>query len=187
MSFICPLDALSLGWTVDHSLRIVDDRLPGGEAVGKVKKLTLEALGKTGRFRAYVTLGCCIGAGDRLIENDEPRERSMAGYGEVGLLEGDTFDHPWTLEQERQGAEGILFPAFLGASDILREITLVGTADEQAEGLRQISEDSTRTSLQTLQAQGTRLKLRLEDLRGKGVLKTIFVVKGLAPWTASPL
>ena len=76
-------EALTL--TLRHNARVVDPRLPGGEATGKVASLRLSIDGDSGRFAAEVTIGCSVGrdgtvaavAGDPTYVED--------GYVEAGL------------------------------------------------------------------------------------------------------
>lgn len=85
-------------WTVAvpiscrHSVRIVDDRLPGGEATGKVTSYALVASGD-GEFTARVTIGCMIGYG---VSLDSP----AAGTGDY--VEDGYVEDGW---QSRTGAE----------------------------------------------------------------------------------
>lgn len=61
-TFSGDLDALIVV-TLDHSIRIQDDRLPGGSLRGKVIKYSFSIDGDTGRTDAKITLGAAIGSG----------------------------------------------------------------------------------------------------------------------------
>ena len=58
----CALDDV-IDITCDHSLRIADDRLPGGSIRGKVLGYSFEIDGDSGSQSATVTIGSCIGTG----------------------------------------------------------------------------------------------------------------------------
>jgi hypothetical protein len=45
-----------------HNVHLIDNRLPGGEAIGKVTQYTLSASGE-GEIQAEITIGCTIGYG----------------------------------------------------------------------------------------------------------------------------
>lgn len=55
--------AIAADLTCRHSIRLIDNRLPGGEATGKVTAYTLSARGDEGEIKAEVTIGCTIGYG----------------------------------------------------------------------------------------------------------------------------
>lgn len=188
ISFICPLEA-ALKWTCDHSLTMTDERLPGGKAKGKVKKLTLEVIGETGRMRAYVTLGCCVGTGaEPLVEE----ANSSEAYGMSGVLEetlpsqyikteGGVFYRYGAIE----GAErGILYPSLLGASDLLREVSISHDAKQQGEILQANQYPNSHNILEKFKGYGTKVQLRLEDLRGRRLEKTTLSLHIPNSWSA---
>lgn len=178
ISFVCPLEQ-ALSWSCDYTLWIEDDRLPGGRALGKVKNLTFEVQGETGRMRAYVTLACAIGRGN--LAQDAPLRPEAETYGEPGLFEPDQAP-VWSYREE--GARGILFPAMLGASDLLREVSVSYDREEQRDLLREAQYPSSHNMAQSLKGKSTRVKLRLEDLRGRRLEKTTLHIEGLPKFSA---
>ncbi|HBN22881.1 MAG TPA: hypothetical protein DD412_06570 [Holosporales bacterium] len=188
ISFICPLEE-ALKWTCDHSITMTDERLPGGKAKGKIKKLTLEVIGETGRMRAYVTLGCCVGTGKEALVEDA---NSSEAYGMVGVLEESLPSQYIKTEGgvfyrygDSEGAErGILYPAFLGAGDLLREVTISHDAKQQEENLQANQYPNSHNILEEFKGNGTKVQLRLEDLRGRRLEKTTLSLEILNPWSA---
>lgn len=60
VSFEVPF-GLGVGLSCRKSAAIVDPRLPGGQAAGKIKGYTLSADGRSGRTICAVTIGCTVG------------------------------------------------------------------------------------------------------------------------------
>ncbi len=188
ISFICPLEE-ALDWSCDHSISMVDERFPGGAAKGKIKKLTFEVMGETGRMRAYVTLGCCVGTGQEALIDEAD---SSEAYGMAGVLEetlpsqylktqgGVFYRYGPVSERER----GIIYPAFLGASDLLREVSISYGAEQQGEILQAHQYPSSHNLLGNFKGCETKVKLRLEDLRGRRLEKTTLLLDVPYAWSA---
>ncbi len=188
ISFICSLEE-ALKWSCDHSITMRDERLPGGKARGKIKKLTFEVIGETGRMRAYATLGCCVGTGaETLVEVADINE----GYGMEGVLEeslpsqytktqGGVF---YRYEPMNGVGRGILYPAFLGAGDLLREVSVSHDAKQQGDILRSNQYPNSHNILEKFKGYETKVQLRLEDLRGRRLEKTTISLEILKPWSA---
>jgi hypothetical protein len=51
-------------FSLRHSGRIADPRLPGGEATGKIRSYRIFGSGESGAFGCSVTIGCTPGTGD---------------------------------------------------------------------------------------------------------------------------
>jgi len=81
ISFVTPWD-IAAAITCRHNVRLIDNRLPGGEATGKVIAYTLSANGE-GEIKAQVMIGCTIGYGVAL---GAPASGTPV-YAEAGLLE----------------------------------------------------------------------------------------------------
>ncbi|MEK9752503.1 MAG: hypothetical protein VW338_04730 [Rhodospirillaceae bacterium] len=67
-----------------HSVRIVDPRLPGGEATGKVVGYALTADGDSGIIKTRVKLGCSIGRGGSVVAVPGTPSYVEEGYVEAG-------------------------------------------------------------------------------------------------------
>lgn len=66
------------------NVRIADDRLPGGEATGKVIAYALTADGNTGQLTCEVTIGCTIGQGNTVSAAAGTPDYVEDGYVEDG-------------------------------------------------------------------------------------------------------
>lgn len=140
-------------------------------------------------MRAYVTLGCCVGTGaETLVEAADDNE----AYGMTGVLE-ERLPSQYTKTQggvfyrycSMEGVErGILYPAFLGAGDLLREVSVSHGAKEQGEILRANQYPNSHNILEKFKGYGTKVHLRLEDLRGRRLEKTTLSLDILKPWSA---
>jgi hypothetical protein len=189
ISFCCSLGQ-ALEWTCRDSLSLEDPRLPGGKAMGKIKSLTFEAMGETGTQRAYVTIACCIGKGPLKPISQHGTEES---YTVESVLEGSyalqgnslkTHSGLVYKEYRTQVPErGHLYPEFLGASDILREVTVVNDADFQKEKLQNLQYPVSHNILRDLEEHKTRLNLRLEDLRTTRLLEHIITLEIPQAWS----
>lgn len=73
-----------VGLTTRMNARIVDSRLPGGEATGKVIGVTLSADGDTGEMKAAVRIGCMIGQGNTVTDSAGTPDYAEDGYAEDG-------------------------------------------------------------------------------------------------------
>lgn len=60
--------AVDLGLSCRKSLVLVDRRLPGGEAAGKIKSYQISMDGNSGAFIGTVTIGCSVGKGGPVEE-----------------------------------------------------------------------------------------------------------------------
>jgi len=178
ISFVCSLER-ALSWSCDHTLSLEDDRLLGGSALGKIKSLTFEVVGKTGRVRAYVTLACAIGEGqlERFPREGNPQD----DYVEDGVIEND-LQYNWRYREE--GGRGIEYPALLGVSDLLREMTVSHDAEAQSAYLRQAQYPLSHDIQKSLHGKSTSVRLRLEDLRGRRLEKTTLYVENIGGFSA---
>ena len=70
---------IGVGVTLRHNARIVDYRLPGGEAVGKVTAYEMSASG-AGEHSVTVTIGCAIGRGGTVAGQDGEPTYVEDGY-----------------------------------------------------------------------------------------------------------
>lgn len=102
---------LGLGITCEHSVRLLDRRLPGGVAIGKVTAYKLVASG--GEESAVITIGCTVGHGNTVeaIEGsntyshdyDVPGTYERRTGGTVELLPGEITYEPldsFTVEDD---------------------------------------------------------------------------------------
>lgn len=76
--------AEALGLSCRHSARVVDARLPGGEATGKVVAYLLAIDGDSGQFSAEVTIACTVGQGTSVSAAAGTPDYVEDGYVEDG-------------------------------------------------------------------------------------------------------
>jgi len=97
--------------------RIFDDRIPGGEALGKISSYVLSGDGSTGQLRSNVTISCCIGkAGTVATVDGEPSwveegwvEKGWQHYDNSTVVLG-TSDVGYTVPADAPDSDGITFP-----------------------------------------------------------------------------
>lgn len=58
--------ALATGLSCRKNVYLLDDRLPAGEAAGKVTKYVLSVSGDAGELKARITIGCTVGYGNTI-------------------------------------------------------------------------------------------------------------------------
>lgn len=68
ITFDCLIDR-AIGLTCRNSARLFDQRLPGGQAVGKITSVTLKGDGPSGKFNATITIACAIGRGGEIASD----------------------------------------------------------------------------------------------------------------------
>lgn len=184
ISVACPLEQ-ALSWSCDHSLTLRDERLPGGGATGKVKKLTFEVLGETGRTRAYVTVACCVGTGSvPLVAEAQDQAKALL---EDGIIEGLSRPHSpvtYSFSQGNESSRGLMYPALFGASDLLREVSVNKGAKEQEDTLLASQYPHSSNIMAGVGGAQTKVKLRLEDLRGRRLEKNTYHLDIARPWSA---
>lgn len=103
--------AIGLGITCEHSVRLLDRRLPAGVAVGKVTAYALRASG--GEESATITIGCTVGHGNTVeaiegsntysVDYDVPGTYERRAGGTVELIPGQITYEPldsFTIEDD---------------------------------------------------------------------------------------
>jgi hypothetical protein len=183
LKFSCALSQ-ALEWSTDCLVRLEDDRLKGGQAQGKIKRLIYEVCGQKGILRAHVVLACSIGVeeqGSIAGQSDLPRS---GAEGEASV--NTTFTGvPYKSFADQLPARGITFPQQLCAQDIVREVAVVNGAERQKELLASVGNVPSQQALEaTLKKNQTRLNLRLEDLRASGILEHTIHVDLPYAWSA---
>lgn len=77
----CPF-AKAVDLSCRKNAQIFDDRIPGGDALGKIVSYGLRGDGTTGEFRGFVKIACAIGLGNSITTAD-----GTPDYVEEGALE----------------------------------------------------------------------------------------------------
>lgn len=126
ISFDVPFEtALSL--TCRHNVSLIDDRLPGGQAIGKVIGYSLFC--KNGEFGATITIACAVGNGDSLsaivgepdyVDEDYVEEDYQFYFDSSVLLAGEVTYNDYVVVPNDDGLE---FLDLMEAKDVLLELT----------------------------------------------------------------
>ena len=83
ISFEIPFEK-GLDLSCRRSASIIDDRIPGGGAVGKVKAYELAADGGSGQLSCALTIGCSVGRAGSISASDGTPEYVEEGYVDAG-------------------------------------------------------------------------------------------------------
>lgn len=189
-----PLETL---WDIscDHTLEIEDPRLPGGKAQGKVIAYALKVEGKTGRHWAQVSLGISVGAQDHPPQ--VTREASLH-YVDGDYMEAGTYQleskawraSPSGFVYEGWGDQishrGYHYPERLRATDIVEDIVVKNTAEEQNQALQVAQYPNRHHVKSVLKEIATEMRIVLADLQGLGTLTHDLYEKIPMVWSAPP-
>ena len=107
--------------TLRHSASIVDDRLPGGTATGKIVGIRLSADGDRGEMKTTIQMSCTVGTGGSVSPG-----AGAPSYAEVGYVE--TSYQVYTGEQAQPSTSDVVYnlPAYTPADDGLEMDELTG-------------------------------------------------------------
>lgn len=175
VSFSCEWqEAVKL--TCDHSVTIMDTRLPGHQIEGKVKKIILTADGANGKCWANVTVACSVGTAHQERIPVKLQENYAIDYCHPDVMQTGGYQQTLSGLYYQSFADqlpdrGHVFPAFLGASDLLRGVEVVNDATAQEDYLLQHQYPVSHNLKQNLQQIRTSVKLWLEDLRSLDALE----------------
>lgn len=86
IKFTCRFDD-ALDVTCRKNAILIDPRLPGGQAAGKITGYTLELNGGTGEFFATVTMGCSVGFGETITYSLGTADYVDPGYFDEGEVQ----------------------------------------------------------------------------------------------------
>jgi hypothetical protein len=167
----------------------MDDRLPGKLITGKVKKLVFAVSGHNGCATASITLSCSLGTGRKNPLLAEKRDVYAELYCTPDVIT-DELSHQTVSGVfyrscfDQLPERGHTFPAFLGARDILKGVTVVNTAKEQEACLRDKQYPHGHNLQQALRQVKTCVKLWFEDLRSVAALEHHIHVHIPHPWSA---
>lgn len=134
------VDALPVRSLRDAAL-LTDHRLPGGEAIGKIKNVKLALDGDSGSASGEITIGCCVGkggshtasAGTPTIWDDGYIDPGYQEYKDQVVLT-DTEDVAYTVPQYVVFDDKLDFMKGLNANNAVLECTVLNPASTQ-EGL----------------------------------------------------
>ncbi len=139
ITFIAPFEKV-VPLTTRMNVRVLSDRLPGGEATGKVIATTLDfeggAPGEPGKYSGTVTIGCTVGNGGAATAADGTNDYIddyiddyFHATGQVVVL--DTGDVGYEVPLDAVDDDGIVFPIGRGYGTVNQN----GTASDQFDAI----------------------------------------------------
>jgi hypothetical protein len=173
IKFSMPWNAASIAVSCRKNIHLVDNRLPGGEAIGKVTNYTLSATGDSGDAHVEVTIGCTIGHGTTVTPVDGNGLYVEDGYAAPGYFAttGAMLD---------LGTTDVLYQSFddidvidddglnlldLRASDVVLDLSLTGGMGDQLAAINSAQPPDDPMSM--LQAVPTVVSLTLKPVTGR--------------------
>jgi hypothetical protein len=168
-----------IGLSCRHSTMVVDSRLPGGFALGKVKSYSLTGNGDEGKLIGSISIACAIGL-ERAVEEVPGSPVYVAeGYVQPGyqaregafvLPEGGAGDISYAPPVEGVIDDGLVFP--LSRQDAIISARQINSRDGQQavlNGMR--TDDLNRLLPSTVEQQSAQLQAsdRVASLKGNTV------------------
>ena len=162
--------------TCDHSVHIKDERLPGGQAWGKIKSLRLMVEGNSGKLWGSLVIGCSVGMTHDEQATTPQNQLSQYAYcrddycaDDVVMIDSSRKKTLSTIGyqpyNDQVPQQGIIYPQHITASDLVENIMVINSPEEQEQALR-VSQYPQSHNLKTLLQQNqTEIVLRLKDLR----------------------
>lgn len=175
-----------LDLTLRMGCTIHDDRLPGGQASGKIIGLMHGLDGNDGSPKAQVVIGCSVGyggvreaaEGDAIYVDDEYVDPEYQEYeNEIVLL--DSSDITYTVPTTEPDDDGINFEAGLNQWNIIKELFVTNYADQQRPIILASAVDGfgdQAATSEVLQNNPTQFHLELIDLKTGPFLWDVNVV-----------
>jgi len=180
--------------TTRHNARIIDPRLPGGEAIGKVVSTSIRRAGDSGEFRGTIEIACAVGHGNAITTSAGTPDYVDADALEAGIqtftgqvvaaASGDVGYSPPILTHGGGGMESLT-----KSSLVIREQVLSNTPDVDVAGamlaatqsfppgamingfalLAKYHEGAVKAYVDTLANTQTWYELELKNLQGAGI------------------
>ncbi|KLK91427.1 hypothetical protein AA309_20245 [Microvirga vignae] len=170
--------------TLRHNAQIVDDRLPGGQATGKVTGLRLTVNGDSGEAVGEVTIACSIGRGGSIVPVTGPETYAdgyASGYAEAEgsfAITGGASDLTWSWGTYTLHDDGIDLMAISAANCVQSLVIQNAAAAQRTQLLAQTLEDL-QGALGVLNENYTEVALALRPLTGGPFATTIPVETSL--------
>ncbi len=170
--------------SMDHSVRLADSRIPGGEATAKVVAYQLRQDGR--RASAWVRLAASIGG-----EAEQPPLPDSIFYAEPAYGETGTPQRYQTASglvyadyAHQRPTEGIIETENLSVSDILKDVLVSYDAEKQIHAL-QCQQYPVRQNMKSvLEEVPTIISLDLLNLKTQAVADHLIQLKTIGFWTA---
>lgn len=134
ISFKLPvIQALNLAFTLRKNVLVHNPRLPGAQAVGKIKNIAMSLDGETGRALATITIGCAIGKGGSYTSVPGDPVYGSTDYmgadyqqftNTIHLIEPSLDDIAFTVENYVPDDDGIDLANLRSGDQIIRNVTV---------------------------------------------------------------
>lgn len=172
--------------TLDHTLMIADSRLPGGRAQGKVAKYKFILDGKTGEKTAEVVLAASVGTGH--TQHKLAAAHQCYAFDDVivqDVYEGkSSSDLRFTLPVQYYPKAGLTTLGRLNEQDIVRDIKILHTAEQQEKELLARQYPQNMDMQQLLAEMPTDIHIKLLDLNTRECVPHEIGVDVLSTWSA---
>ncbi|HLZ09642.1 MAG TPA: hypothetical protein VKT80_13710, partial [Chloroflexota bacterium] len=166
----------ALAYTIDHNAIVVDDRLPGGTATGKITGLEFDYDGD-GKESCSVTVECCIGNGQVVQPGTDQIEVENTVYGIVaGALIVPVQTQPFDVQ------------------DLLLSVDVANEPDDQVSAVQTAANSTQKVDIDAvLAANPTSVTLNMQSLASYPTLTRELAVdaiwyapKGISLTTTGP-
>jgi len=175
VSFAVPFEE-GLSLSCRHNATIVDPRIPGGVAAGKVKGYSLTCDGNTGAMLASITIGCTVGRDGTISVVPGTPTYVEAGYVAAGYQEEvDAIIVPlpgqlgYSLANYSPVGDGVSFFSVTRARHLL-SLEVEGGLDKQREEAQNAGASDTPNTgtavMDKINGYKTRVKLTLKPVTG---------------------
>lgn len=130
---VAPLPDFMPHVTLRKNLFVVDDRIPGGEALGKITAYSLALDGETGRLECSVKMQCCVGrggshtftAGEPLYVDSDYVDDDYQEFSDQQLALDAAQDVGFTVPLFAADDDGLNFFSDIDIEDIIEEELVV--------------------------------------------------------------
>jgi hypothetical protein len=170
--------------SMDLSVRLVDPRIPGGEAVGKVVAYQFRQDGM--KAQAWVRLAASVGGTVEQPLPSDPYYYVDPAYGDTAI----PYHHQtssgllYANYSDQRPTTGILEIGDLSLHDILREVLVSHDAEKQIQSLHRQQYPVRQNLKHALEEIPTVVSLHLLSLKTKSVAEHTIHLTTIRPWTA---
>lgn len=178
-----PLEA-GYALSMDHSVRLIDSRIPGGEIVGKVVAYKLHQGGV--KAWTWVRLAASIGG-----EAHEPPPLRYEHYVEPNYADTARPHHHQTPSglvyadySHQRPQQGLVDIKSLSLSDILKEVLVSHDAEKQIQVLQSQQYPIRHNLKGVLEEVPTSISLNLLNMKTEAVAEHLIQLKTIGFWTA---
>ncbi|MCE3230908.1 MAG: hypothetical protein K0R52_836 [Alphaproteobacteria bacterium] len=181
---IClPFEA-GLALSMDHSVCLVDARIPGGRALGKVVAYSLRQDGL--KACAWVRFAASIGAEPERTPFPETTFYAEPAYGDTGMppYHQTASGLVYASYAHQRPQEGMIEGANLSVHDLVKDVFVSHDAERQIQALQSQQYPVRQNIKSVLEEVPTVISLDLADLRTQGVVEHVIQLQTIGLWTA---